>query len=159
MSKLSDKIALITGGSSGLGFELAKQMAEQGANVIICGRSEEKLDKAKKEVPQLATVKCDITKPEDRKTLFKMISEKYKGFNMLINNAGITKRYLFEKSEKVEDYIREVWETNYLAPVVLARLFLPLLIKNKGTVVNVTSALAYVPLSVEPDYCATKAAL
>jgi len=159
MDKLSDKIALITGGSSGLGFELAKQMVTQQSTVIICGRSQEKLDKAKKEVPQLVTIKCDITKPGDREALYKVISEKYKGFNLLVNNAGITKRYLFEKSEKAEDYIREVWETNYLAPVMLAMLFLPLLIKNKGTVVNVTSALAYIPLSVEPDYCATKAAL
>jgi len=159
MSRLSQKIALITGGSSGIGFEMARQMAAQGSTVIICGRSQDKLDKAKKEAPQLVTVKCDITKPDDRRALYKMISEKHKGFDLLINNAGITRRFLFEKSEKVEDYIREVWETNYIAPVMLAKLFLPLLIKNKGTLVNVTSALAYVPLSVEPDYCATKAAL
>ncbi|MBN2547107.1 MAG: SDR family NAD(P)-dependent oxidoreductase [Spirochaetes bacterium] len=159
MSKLSKKTALITGGDSGLGFEMAKQMIAQGSTVIICGRSQDKLDKAKNKVPQLVTFRCDITKHEDCFSLYKMISEKFNEFNLLINNAGVTKRYLLEKNEKSDDSIRIIWETNYFASVMLARMFLPLLIKNKGTIVNVTSALAYIPLSIEPDYCASKSAL
>jgi len=78
---------------------------------------------------------------------------------MLMNNAGIVKRYLFSKADNLEKKIVEEWQINYFAPVMLTQQFLPLLSKNKGTLVNVTSGLAYVPLSIQPNYCATKAAL
>ena len=122
-------------------------------------RVKERLDNAKRKVPQLITIQCDITKAEDREALFSRVSEQFKGLNMLMNNAGIAKRYLFAKTGDLEEKIVEEWQTNYLAPVLLTKQFLPMLVENKGTVVNVTSALAYVPLSIEPNYCATKAAL
>jgi short-subunit dehydrogenase involved in D-alanine esterification of teichoic acids len=159
MSNQSERIVLITGGSSGIGFEMAKQMVAQQSTVIICGRSQEKLDNAKNKVPQLVTIQCDITKAEDREALYSTISERFSGLNMLMNNAGIVKRFLFAKTEDLEEKIVKEWQTNYLAPVMLTKQFLPMLIENKGTVVNVTSGLAYVPLSIEPNYCATKAAL
>ncbi len=159
MSNQSGRIVLITGGSSGIGFEMAKQMVAQQSTVIICGRSQEKLDNAKRQVPQLVTIQCDITKFENREALYNRISEQFKGLNMLMNNAGIVKRYLFAQTEDLEEKIVEEWQTNYLAPVMLTKLFLPMLIEHNGTVVNVNSGLAYAPLSIEPNYCATKAAL
>ncbi len=159
MSNLSGKIVLITGGSSGIGFEMAKQMIAKESTVIICGRSQQKLENAKRKIPKLVTIQCDITKSEEREVLFKRISEQFKGLDMLMNNAGITKRYLFVKTNNLEEKIMEEWQTNYLAPVMLTSQLLPLLIKNKGTVVNVTSGLVYAPISIEPNYCATKAAL
>jgi short-subunit dehydrogenase involved in D-alanine esterification of teichoic acids len=107
----------------------------------------------------LVTIQCDITKPEEREALYNRISEQFKDLNMLMNNAGIAKRYLFAKTGNLAEKIVTEWQTNYLAPVMLTKQFLPMLVKNKGTVVNVTSGLAYVPLSIEPNYCATKAAL
>jgi len=159
MSNHSERIVLITGGSSGIGFEMAKQMAAQQSTVIICGRSQEKLSNAKRKLPQLVTIQCDITKPEDREALYKKISEQFKGLNMLMNNAGIVKRYLLAKPGDLESKIVDEWQTNYLAPVLLTNQFLPILIENRGTVVNATSGLAYVPLSIQPNYCAAKAAL
>ena len=117
------------------------------------------MDDAKAKVPQLITIRCDISKPEEREALYNRVSEQHKNLNMLMNNAGIAKRYLFAKTKNLEEKIVEEWHTNYLAPVMLTKQFLPLLVQNKGTVVNVTSGLAYVPLSIEPNYCATKAAL
>jgi len=159
MENLSGRVVLITGGSSGIGFEMAKQMVEQNSTVIICGRSKMKLERAKEKVPQLNTFQCDITKSVDRDALFNMISEQFNELNMLMNNAGIVKRYLLSKVDNLEKKIVEEWQINYLAPVMLIQQFLPLLIKNKGTIVNITSGLAYVPLSIQPSYCATKAAL
>ena len=159
MNNQSQRVVLITGGSSGIGFEMAKQMVAQHSVVIICGRSQEKLEDAKRKVPQLVTIQCDITKAEDRLALHKQISTNFRGLNMLMNNAGIAKRYLLAKTGDLEARIAEELQTNFLAPVLLTQLFLPILIENKGTVVNVSSGLAYVPLSVEPSYCASKAAL
>lgn len=159
MNNQSKRTILITGGSSGIGLEMAKQMVAQQSTVIICGRSQEKLDNVKKIIPQLITIQCDITKSEDREKLFNKISQQFNGLNMLMNNAGIAKRFLFAKTKDLGKKLFDEWQTNYFAPVLLTKQFLPLLIKNKGTVVNVTSGLAYVPLSIEPNYCATKAAL
>jgi uncharacterized oxidoreductase len=159
MNNHPERTVLITGGSSGLGFEMARQMVAQHSTVIICGRSQEKLDHAHKKVSQLVPIRCDISVPEEREVLFNKISERFQGLNMLMNNAGIAKRYLLAKTKDLEPSLVSEWRTNYLAPVLLTKRFLPLLIKNKGTVVNVTSGLAYVPLSIQPNYCATKAAL
>ncbi len=159
MDRQAERVVLITGGSSGIGFEMAKQIAAEQSTVIICGRSQEKLDRAKREVPQLETIQCDITIAEDREALYDRIADQYPGMNMLMNNAAIVKRFLLEKTVDLEERITDEWRTNYLAPVLLTELFLPILVKNHGTVVNVTSGLAYVPLSIEPNYCATKAAL
>jgi short-subunit dehydrogenase involved in D-alanine esterification of teichoic acids len=159
MTDQSQRVVLITGGSSGIGFEMAKQMVAQRSVVIICGRSQEKLDVARKKVPQLVTIQCDVTKAKDRAKLYGQISTNFQGLNMVVNNAGISKRYLLAKTGDLEERIVEEWKTNFLAPVLLTQQFLPILAKNKGTVVNITSGLAYVPLSIEPSYCASKAAL
>ena len=159
MSDRSERIVLITGGSSGIGFEMAKQMVAQQSTVIICGRSQEKLDNAKRKIPQLVTIQCDIYRSKEREVLCNRISEQFRGLNMLMNNAGIVERFLFVKTGDLEKKIVAEWQTNYLAPIMLTKQFLSMLIENKGTVVNVTSGLAYVPLSIQPNYCATKAAL
>lgn len=159
MKTSTKRVVLITGGSSGIGLEMAKQMLAEDSRVIICGRSQEKLDSAKRKNPQLITFQCDITKAEDRKSLYDFIKTKYYQLNMLMNNAGIVRRFLFTKTNQLEKNILDEWQTNYFAPLLLTRLFLPLLIKNQGTVVNVTSGLAYVPAYIQPNYCATKAAL
>jgi uncharacterized oxidoreductase len=87
------------------------------------------------------------------------ILKDYSDLNMLMNNAGIVSRYLLATTGDLTDRIKAEWETNYLAPVILTQLFLPILIKNHGTVVKVSSGLAHLPMSIEPNYCATKAAL
>jgi len=159
MATQFSRVVLITGGSSGIGFEMAKQMVAQGDTVIICGRSQEKLTLAKSKVPKLIAIQCDITKSEARASLFKEVSINFSGLNMLVNNAGIAKRYLLPKTGDLEERLVTEWQTNFLAPVMLAQQFLPMLARNKGVVVNVSSGLAYVPLSIEPSYCASKAAL
>ncbi len=159
MTNSKDRVVFITGGSSGIGLEMAKQMLEEGSKVIICGRSQKKLDEAKRKLPEVTAIQCDITSAEERKALAERISYDFPNLNMLMNNAGIVSRYLLATTVDLTDRIKAEWETNYFAPVILTQLFLPLMIRNNGTVVNVSSGLAHLPLSIEPNYCATKAAI
>ena len=159
MDTLADKTVLITGGSSGIGFEMAKRMAALRAKVVVCGRSEEKLREAKRLAPELSILRCDVAAAEDRRTLLNGIVARFGRLDLLVNNAGIGMRYLMEKTGDLEARVVEEWRTNFLAPLLLSQEFLPLLEKNSGMVANVGSGLAYVPLSVEPSYCASKAAL
>ena len=159
MIEPKDRTVLITGGSEGIGFELAKQMSEQGSKVIICGRSVEKLKNAKSICGSLATIACDVSSEEGRRALTETINRKYQNLNMLVNNAGIVYRYLLATTGDLTERITNEWKTNYLAPVILTQNLFPLLKKNRGTVVNICTGLSYVPLSIEPNYCATKAAL
>ncbi len=140
-----DRTVLITGGSSGIGLAMAQQLVADGATVIICGRSQARLDAAQRNVPQLHTIRCDLTQHADREAP--------------INTAAIAHRYLFAPVTDLEAKLTQEWQTNYLAPVLLGRDLLPLLDRNHGTIVNVTTGLVYVPLSIQPNYCATKAAL
>ena len=159
MIKPKDRVVLITGGSSGIGFELAKQKSEQGSKVIICGRSLKKLETAKAKCENLITFKCDISCKEDRELLTETILRSYPDLNMLINNAGVVYRYLLENAEDLTAQLTNEWEVNYFAPVSLTQTLLPLMVKNHGTIVNVCSALSFIPISIQPNYCATKAAL
>ncbi len=159
MIKPKSRVVLITGGSSGIGLEMATQMLEEGSKVIICSRSQKKLDEARKKLPKVTTIQCDITSAEERKALVERVAKDFPELNMLMNNAGIVKRYLLPTTGDLSDRLRAEWETNYLAPVILSQLFLPILQQNHGTVVNITSGLAHLPLSIQPNYCATKAAL
>lgn len=162
MGTQKERIVLITGGSSGIGFAMAKQMVAQQATeatVIVCGRSQEKLDGVKRKVPQLVTIQCDLTRQEDRNALCDKIAREFNGLNMLINNAGIVQRYDLAKPGDIEDRIVAEWQTNFMAPVLLCNRLMPILARNKGAIVNVTSGLVHIPLSIQPNYCATKAAL
>jgi uncharacterized oxidoreductase len=159
MKEPCGKKALVTGGSSGIGLETARILAERGWSVAICGRSAERLERAARRVPGAVAIRCDVGDGRDRAALLSEVEGRLKGLDLLVNNAGIVRRFLFSRSSSLEEAMTEEWRTNYLAPVLLARLFLPLLAERRGTIANVTSGLACVPLYVEPDYCALKAAL
>lgn len=159
MKTFANKAVLVTGGSSGLGFEMARQLAAQGAAVSICGRSQEKLERASRLAPELSIIRCDVADAGDRRTLYDEVQKRHGRLDLLVNNAGVGTRYLLAKAEDLERKVVAEWRTNFLAPLLLAREFLDLLARSSGTLVNVSSGLAYVPLSVEPSYCASKAAL
>jgi len=86
-----NKIALVTGGRSGIGYQISKDLLQMGAKVIICSRKEEPLKKAAEELATFGSVsyqKCDIRIEEDRIALIAMIKEKYGQLDILVNNAG-----------------------------------------------------------------------
>ncbi len=86
-----DKVVLVTGGRSGIGFQIAKDFLKLGAKVIICSRKEDKLKTAAIELEEFGNVSykaCDIRKVEDIQALAKMIKENHQRLDILINNAG-----------------------------------------------------------------------
>lgn len=151
---------LITGGSSGIGFEFAKQLHKLGNTVIITGRSQKKLDEAKKKLPDIHTIANDIAKTSDIEALVQRVTKDFPKVNILINNAGIMKTVnLHKASASLEEFTHEI-EINLMGPIRLSHRLLPHLKKwPSAAIVNVSSGLAFVPLPTSPIYCATKAAL
>jgi uncharacterized oxidoreductase len=158
--KTENNTILITGGATGIGFALAESFVKLGNTVVVCGRRADKLDAAKKRLPALTVKRCDVSNESDRKALYAWIGENFKELNVLVNNAGIQRRVDFTKGDedlaKGEDEI----DINFKAQVYLAATFVPMLSKQKqAAIVNVSSGLGFVPLTVFPIYSATKAAV
>ncbi|MCB1325015.1 MAG: SDR family NAD(P)-dependent oxidoreductase [Spirochaetales bacterium] len=159
--KLTGNTVLITGGSSGIGLELAGRFIKSGNKVIITGRDANKLKQAKVHLGSvLVTIKSDVGRPGDVDSLYKKISKDFGNLNVLINNAGIMRTInLHNHKDKPEQLTKEL-DIDLKGPIGMVDRFLPLLKKNPDPViVNVSSGLAFVPLPISPIYCAAKAAL
>lgn len=152
--QLHNNKILITGGATGIGLGLAKRFIEENNIVIICGRREEALKEATKQLPSLITRVCDLSVESDRVELFKWIEKNHSDVNVLVNNAGI-QNWMDVSDENFYKKANDEITINALAPVHLTNLFLNL--ASIKTVMNVTSGLAFVPLAKVPVYCATKA--
>jgi len=151
---------LITGGGTGIGLALAEELVCRNNVVIICGRRSERLEAAKKRLPQVHTRVCDLSQVASRRALADWLPSHFKELNILINNAGIQRLVDFRKGERDINHAYEEVATNLVAPIHLSALLIPVLRKRKeAAIVNISSGLAFTPLSVVPVYCATKAAI
>lgn len=158
--KLSGNTILITGGSSGIGLELSKRLINNQNKVIICGRSQQKLERAKAQLPQLETIQCDLSQKEQCKALAQEVIEKYPKINVLINNAALVHKVDFLSTDDIMEMAEQEVETNFLAPLRLIHFLYPQLQKNADAhIINVTTGLIYTPRADYPFYNATKAAL
>jgi len=158
--KLSGNTILITGGSSGIGLEMAKRFVQNNNKVIICGRSQQKLDTAKEQLPKLEIYQCDLSRKEQCKALADCIIEKHPDINVLINNAAIVHKVNFLTTDNIVEMAEHEMETNYMAPIRLIHFLHPQLQKNHdSTIINITSGLIYTPRVAYPFYNSTKAAL
>jgi len=158
--KVSGNTILITGGSSGIGFELCKQLSGQDNTIIITGRDKAKLDRAKKELPQLVTIASDVAKSDDIIALYNQVQQQFPKLNLLINNAGVMRTINFHEDKTTLDELTFEIEVNLKGTIRMVKQFLPLLKRQtNAAIVNVSSGLAFVPLPISPIYCATKAAL
>jgi uncharacterized oxidoreductase len=156
--KLSSNVILITGGSSGVGFALAKRFSNAGSEVIICGRDSAKLSAVKKKFPKIVTLRSDLSIETERISLYENVIKDFPRMNILVNNAGIQQRINFTSGAKFGPIKQEI-EINLLAQIHLTALFIPNLKKaSEPAIINVTSGLAFAPLANVPVYCATKAA-
>lgn len=157
---LSNSTFLITGGSSGIGLELAGRLLQQKSKVIICGRTPEKLDNAKRQFPSVHTVQCDLSVPDECFRLADWISDNHPDCNVLINNAAVVHRDPFLTGEQIPQQAQAEISTNLLAPIILSKQLLPVLVQNSNpAIVNTTTGLVYAPKAVYPFYNATKAGL
>jgi uncharacterized oxidoreductase len=158
--KVTGQTVLITGGSGGIGFALARLLTERGNQVIVCGRRSDKLARAKAKVPALRTKVCDVSRAGSRAALVRWVAERFGSLNVLVNNAGIQRGVDFTKGPRDLDAADEEVATNLVAPLALSAMLIPHLRRRKeAAIVNITSGLAFTPLATVPVYCATKAAL
>ena len=157
--KLNRKTILITGGTSGIGFELAKQLLQRGNTVIVTGRDQEKLDHAKRALPAVHTFQSDVSDPGAITALHESVLAHFPALDVLVNNAGIMRNLNLNQDRDLNDVTREI-EINLSGPVRMIQQFLPHLKTQRGAlIVNVSSGLAFIPLPISPVYCATKAAI
>lgn len=157
--KLEKRTVLITGGTSGIGLELAKQLHQRGNTVIVTGRDQEKLDAAKRALRVVHTFKSDVSDPGAIAALHDSVLAQFPALDTLVNNAGIMRNLNLNQDRDLNDVTREI-EINLSGPVRMVQQFLPHLKTRKGAlIVNVSSGLAFVPFPASPVYCATKAAI
>ncbi|SFI41812.1 uncharacterized oxidoreductase [Paenibacillus sp. UNC496MF] len=158
--KMSGNTVLITGGTSGIGLELAVQLLELGNTVLITGRDQAKLDAAKQRLPAVHTFRSDAGDPQAMAALFDTAVKQFPSLNVLINNAGFMRRLnLHDPGMDLEDLNREI-VTNLSGPIRMVAQFLPQLkMQASAAILNVSSGLAFVPLPISPIYCAAKAGL
>jgi uncharacterized oxidoreductase len=155
---LTGNTILITGGGSGIGQALAEKFHANGNKVIITGRNQEKLDKVTSSNPGIESMILDISDPEAIIKFAETVKNTHPDLNVVIHNAGIM------TTEKIGETDISVAEneiiTNLLGPIRLNTALLPLLLdKEEATIVTVSSGLGFLPLSLNPTYSATKAAI
>jgi uncharacterized oxidoreductase len=158
--KTTGNTILITGGGSGIGRGLAQAFHALGNRVIIAGRRKQALDETTAANPGMASLTLDIEDPANIRAFAVQLAAKYPALNVLINNAGIMRP---EKLQAQQDDLADAESTvatNLLGPIRLIAALLPVLQKQPHAVImNVSSGLAFVPMSPTPTYCATKAAI
>lgn len=157
--RTSNNTILITGGSAGIGFEIARLLSEKGNRVIITGRNKERLEAAASTLNNVTAIASDVTKPEDVELLTEKLKIEFPELNIVINNAGNAFLYDLSSSEDAFGKAQDEMLTNYLSVIRLNEKLLPILKEqDEAAIVNVSSIVAFVPGSLA-TYSASKAAL
>jgi dihydroanticapsin dehydrogenase len=158
--RLSGKVALVTGGSRGIGFATAKILSENGATVVITAKNQERLAKASSEIPNSIGIVANIRDKNDVKNVVDRTVEKFGKIDILVNNAGI-----FPKIKKLhnieEDEWNEVLDVNLSGQFRFTKEAIPYLQKTSGSIINISSDAglkAYQGFNADA-YSAAKAAL
>jgi len=155
------QVVLITGGASGIGMGLARAFHARGATVIIAGRNLPPLQAVAARHPGMHTELVDVADAHSVAALVERVALDHPGLNVLVNNAGIQQLLDFssETSPDAASIAREI-DTNLKGLIQMSAAFLPLLKRQPAArLVQVGSALSYVPLTAAPIYSATKAAV
>ena len=160
---LTNKVAVITGGSIGIGLAIARALAEEGVHLALCARNQDRLtteaDKIKADFGvQVLAHRCDVSQVNDINTFVAAIENTFGGADILINNAGTgsNEKIIDASDEKWQYY----WDLHVMAAVRLSRGLMPLMAnRGGGVILNNSSICAKQPLGYEPIYNTTKAAL
>jgi short-subunit dehydrogenase len=159
--KLKNKVAIITGASSGIGRALAIAMSQEGASVVLAARSKEKLDEVVTDIKyqglEALAVQTDVSNENDCKNLILNTIEKFGKLDILVNNAGISMRALF-KDTRV-DVLKKLMDINFWGMVYCTKYSMPYLLESKGSVVGVSSIAGYKGLPGRTGYSSSKFAM
>jgi NAD(P)-dependent dehydrogenase (short-subunit alcohol dehydrogenase family) len=165
-----DKVALISGANKGLGFEIARQLGQQGVTVVLGARDKAKAEEAAKKLKaegvDAHAVKLDVTKEADVAGLPAFFESTFGRLDILVNNAGV----MLDFGGVTRDTFRQTYETNVIAPYFITQALLPLLKAGPaGRIVNHSSIMGSMTVMGDPNsissewalpaYCSSKAAL
>ncbi|MFV0507570.1 MAG: SDR family oxidoreductase [Bacteroidales bacterium] len=156
---MKEKVAVITGASSGIGKALAFEFAARGAHLVLAARSIQKLKEIANAMPnnEVLCVETDISNELDCKDLINKTLGKFHGIDILINNAGISMRALFADTDI--DVMKQLMDVNFWGAVYCTHYALPYLIESSGSVVGINSIAGFIGLPGRAGYSASKFAL
>jgi len=158
---MKDRVVVITGGASGMGLAIAKQLAAQNS-VVSIDRNPSKIAALKQALPGVLSVKADLTNSEERNQAIAAIDKAFGRIDVLINNAGKGGDFDFvgTSEDELARNIAGEMAINYEVPVLLTKRALPLLQRSKEPVIVISSTgLVYMPMAVVGTYCASKSAV
>ncbi len=165
------KVALVTGGSRGIGLGISRCLASEGYNLAICGRRSETqvgdtLSALRKTGVEVLYIRADVAQRDDRSQLLAEIKEHFGGLNVLVNNAGVAPEKRVDMLETSEESFDRVMEVNLKGPYFLTQAAARWMIKQKqadsnyeGCIVNISSISATVASPGRGEYCVSKAGL
>ncbi|MBU5365214.1 SDR family NAD(P)-dependent oxidoreductase [Enterococcus devriesei] len=161
MMELTNKHIIITGGTTGIGFQLAQALLALGNEVLVVDFSAENIEKALAAEPKLKALKADLSNPQERETLVKDLEKVFPDYDVLVNNAGIQRWINLQNSDKKDwSFYHQELAVNFEAPLHLSLLTLDqLLNKKEAAIINVSSGLVINPGAWVPFYTAGKTGL
>jgi 3-oxoacyl-[acyl-carrier protein] reductase len=157
---LAGKVAIVTGGTRGIGLAIARSLAEDGASVVVSGRDAARLDAAVKELESLGApalgVAADATKREDADRLVEATRERFGRIDVLVNNAGVTRDQLLVRMK--DDDWDQVLDTNLRGVFLMTRAVGKVMMRQKsGRIINIASAAGAMGNPGQVNYSAAKA--
>jgi 3-oxoacyl-[acyl-carrier protein] reductase len=159
--QFSGKVAIVTGGSRGIGAGISRMFGERGANVVIASRSSKAegdalIAEIKKAGGDAIVVSGDVSKPEDCKKIVDAAVAKFGKVDILVNNAGQGGRKTIDEIDHA--YFTLIMETNVLSTIMMSKAVVPHMGEG-GRIINISSRLAFIPWVGAAMYCAAKAAV
>ena len=163
-SMLKNKVAIVTGGTRGIGFAIVKKYLENGASVVLCGSSQETADKAVKKLKdenvdfKVEGIGLNLNSPEEIKEAFQNVKNKYGNLDILVNNAGITRDGLMMRmTEQQWDMVINV---NLKSAFNFVHAITPIMMKQKtGSIINMSSVVGVSGNAGQCNYSASKAGM
>jgi NAD(P)-dependent dehydrogenase (short-subunit alcohol dehydrogenase family) len=155
---LRDRVCLITGSTSGIGLETARLLTAEGARVVVTGRDQDRVERARLEVSAALGVACDLSEPTAPEALVAETAEALGPVECLVNNVGRAYQIGFE--ELSDRHWEDLWQLNVMSYIRCVRAVLPSMRKARnGAIVNVSSSAGKRPSTGMPNYSVTKAAV
>jgi len=154
---LASQVALVTGGSTGIGRAVALHLARAGARVVVTGRHEAPLKESAAQHPAIGWIASDVSRLQDAAAVVEEVRRRHGRLDIVVNNAGIAPAAPLEDADP--DHVRRILDVNVAGLIELTRQALPLLRQARGTIVNIASVAADQPLASMSVYAASKAAV